>query len=113
MLGNLTGMELEGGKLYGDKNSDSFCLSLISPKVSSFPSQFTSLYFSGGVSGKEPDGQCKRLRKHGFGPWVGKIPWSRKWKPTTVLLPGEFHGQRSLMGYNPWGHKESDMPEAT
>ena len=41
----------------------------------------------------------------GFNPWVGKIPWRRKWQPTPVFLPGESHGQRSLTGYNPWGHK--------
>ena len=35
----------------------------------------------------------------------------RKWQPTPVFLPGEFHGQRSLMGYSPWGHKESDTTE--
>ena len=38
-------------------------------------------------------------------------PWRRKWQPTPVLLPGEFHGQRSLVGYNPRGHKESDKTE--
>ena len=36
----------------------------------------------------------------GFDPWVGKIPWRRKWQPTPVFFPGEFHGQRSLAGYN-------------
>ena len=44
----------------------------------------------------------------GFDLWVGKIPWRRKWQPTPVLLPGKSHGQRSLVGYGPWGHKESD-----
>ena len=43
--------------------------------------------------------------------WVGKIPWRRKWLPTPVFWPGEFHGQRGLAGYSPWGHKESDMTE--
>ena len=38
-------------------------------------------------------------------------PWSRKWQPTPVFLPEKFRGQRSLMGYSPWGHKESDMTE--
>ena len=38
-------------------------------------------------------------------------PWSRKWQPTPVLLPGKFHGLRSLVGYSPWGRKESDMTE--
>ena len=38
-------------------------------------------------------------------------PWKRKWQPTTVLLPGKFHGQRSLVRYSPWGRKELDMTE--
>jgi len=50
--------------------------------------------------------QCKRLS---FNPWVGKISWSRKWQPTPVFLPGESHGQRSLVGYSPQGRKESIM----
>ena len=40
-----------------------------------------------------------------FDPWVGKIPWRREWLPTPVFLPGEFHGQRSLVGYSPWGRR--------
>ena len=52
--------------------------------------------------------QCRRP---GFDPWVGKIPWRREWLPTPVFLPGEFHGQRSLVGYGPWGCKELDMTE--
>ena len=44
-------------------------------------------------------------------PWVGKIPWRRKWQPTPVLLPRKSHGLRSLVGYSPWGRKESDMTE--
>ena len=47
----------------------------------------------------------------GFDPRVGKIPWRRKWQPTPEFLPGEFHGQRTLVGYSPWGHKESGMTE--
>ena len=46
-----------------------------------------------------------------FDAWVGKIPWRRKWQPTPVLLPGESHGERSLVGYSPWGRKESDTTE--
>ena len=42
-----------------------------------------------------------------------KIPWRRKWQPTSVFLPGESHGQKSLAGYCPWGPKELDMTEAT
>ena len=48
-------------------------------------------------SGKESACQCKRCR---FNPWVGKIPWRRKWQPTPVFFPGESRGQRSLMGYS-------------
>ena len=42
-----------------------------------------------------------------------KDPWRREWLPTPVLLPGESHGQRSLEGYSPRGHKESDTTEMT
>ena len=50
------------------------------------------------------DKECKIW---GFYPWVGKIPWRRKWQPTSVFLPGKSHGQRSLAGYSPWGPKKS------
>jgi len=47
--------------------------------------------------------------------WVQSLgledPLRRKWQPIPVFLPGEFHGQRSLMGYNPWDHKELNMTE--
>ena len=48
------------------------------------------------------------MREH---PWVRKVPWRWEWQPTAVLLPGEFHGRRSLVGYSPDGHKESDRTE--
>ena len=54
------------------------------------------------LSGKE---SACQYRRHRFDPWVGKIPWWRKWQPTPVFLPGESHGQRSLEGYHPWGCK--------
>ena len=45
----------------------------------------------------------------GFDPCIGKIPWRKQWQLTPILfLSGEFHGQRSLASYSPWGHKESD-----
>ena len=47
----------------------------------------------------------------GFDPWAGEIPWRREWQPTPVFLTRESHGQRSLAGYSPWGHKESDTAE--
>ena len=52
--------------------------------------------FPGSSDGKEPTCQCKRCRRHGFYPWIGKVLWKRAWQPTPVFLPVEFHGQRSL-----------------
>ena len=49
-----------------------------------------------------------------FDSWVGKIPWRRKRQPTPVFLPEKSHGQRSLVGYNPWGCEEphtTEVPE--
>ena len=54
---------------------------------------------------------CLQCGRPGFDPWVGKIPWRRAWQHTPVFLSGESHGQRSLVGYSPWGHRESDMTE--
>ena len=71
------------------------------------------LHFPGGTSIKEPACQCRGHKRLGFDPWVGKIPWRRKWQPTPVFSPGEFHGQRSLVGYSPWGCKESDLTKHT
>ena len=51
------------------------------------------------------------MQETGFDPWVGKIPWRRAWQPTSVFLPGESHGQRSLAGYSPWGRTESYTTE--
>ena len=65
--------------------------------------------FPGGSDGKSICLQCGRP---GFDPWAGKIPQRRKWQATpVVLLPGKFHGRRSLVGYSPWGRKESDTTE--
>ena len=64
--------------------------------------------FPGGSDGKESPCQCRRRR---FDPWVGKIPWRRKWQATPVFLPGETQGQRSLADYRPWGCKELDTAE--
>ena len=55
-----------------------------------------------GSDGKESACQCRRCGRPGFDPWDGKIPWRRKWQPAPVFLPGESHGQRSLVGYSPW-----------
>ena len=60
------------------------------------------------LSGKEATCRCRSAGEHRFDPWVGKIPWRRKWQPTPVFLPGESHGQKS---YSLWSRKESEMTE--
>jgi len=57
--------------------------------------------FPGGAGGKESACQCRRHKRCGFDPWVGKVPSRRAWQPTLVFLPGESHAQRSLAGYGP------------
>ena len=57
--------------------------------------------FPGDASAKEPASQCRRHKRCRFKLWEGKIPWRRKWQITPVFLLGEFHGQRSLVGYSP------------
>ena len=66
------------------------------------------------LSGKEFACQCRRLRRLGFDPWVGKIPWSRKWQPIPVFSPAKFLEQRNLVGLQSReGVTESDMSEHT
>ena len=65
--------------------------------------------FLGGSDVKNPPA----MQETWFDLWVGKISWRREWLPTPVFWSGEFHGQRSLAGYSPWGCKELDMTEAT
>ena len=56
--------------------------------------------------------KCSRCKRCGFTHWVGKIPWRKAQQPTPVFLPGESNRQRSLGGYSPVGHKESEITEA-
>ena len=65
------------------------------------------------LSGKESACQCRRHRRCGLDPWIGKIPWRREWQPTLVFLPGKFHKQRNLVGYSPGGHTASEMTMST
>ena len=67
--------------------------------------------FPGGASSKETACQGRRHGRCRFDPWVRKIPWSRKWQPTLVFLPGKFQGPKSLAGYSPWGCKQWDRTE--
>ena len=57
---------------------------------------------------KDPSANAGRHKRHGFDPWVRKIPWRRAWQPAPVFLPGESHGQRNLVSYSLRSHKESD-----
>ena len=69
--------------------------------------------FSGGASGKDPSCQCRSHKRCRVDLWVRKIPWREAWQPTPVFLPGASQGQRSLGGYSPQGHKESETTEVT
>ena len=62
------------------------------------------------LSGKE---SICTARDRDTGSIPGNIPWRRAWQPTPAFLPGELYGQRALVGYSPWGHKESDMTKMT
>ena len=61
--------------------------------------------FPGGTSSKESAWQCRRCKRHGFNPWVGKIHLAQKATTTPAFLPGESHGQGSLVGCRPRGHE--------
>jgi len=70
---------------------------------------------------KESSCQCRRRKRYRFDPWVGKILWRRKWQPTPVFLPGESHGQSTLVGYlgsqrvrhkGAWAHRHSTCSRA-
>ena len=73
--------------------------------------QVTQSGLPGGSEVKASAYVCLQCRRPVFDSWFGKIPWRRKWQPTPVFLPGESHGQRSLVGCSTWGCKESDMTE--
>ena len=69
--------------------------------------------FPGGATGREPAFQCRRHKRLQFDLWVRKIPWRGTWQSTPVVLSGESHGQKSLVGYGLQGQKELDMTETT
>ena len=71
------------------------------------------LGFPSGASGTGPACQCRRHKRCRFNSWVRKIHWRRAWQLTPVFLIGKSLGQRSLVGYNPCGSKESDTTEVT
>ena len=63
------------------------------------------------LSGKESACQCRRHWRRKFNPSIRKMPWRRKWQATLMFLLGKSQGQGSLVGYSPWGHKESEATE--
>ena len=93
------------GSVVRRSQTHTFCATTAWPEtaLSSALPVYTGL--SRSHSGKESTCQSRR---HGFHPWVRKIPWRRKRQLTSVFLPGKFHGQSSLVGYSPWGRKELD-----
>ena len=72
---------------------------------------FPARDFPGVRSGKESAWICLKWNKCRFSPWVGKIPWGRKWQFPPIFLPGKSHKQGSLMGYSSWSRKKPDMTE--
>ena len=67
--------------------------------------------FPGGSMVKSTLANAGDAKRREFQPWVGKIPWRRKWQPTPVFWLGKSHGERSQVGYSPRGRKELDMTE--
>ena len=63
------------------------------------------------LDGSDGRSVCLQCGRPGVDPWVRNILWRRKWQPTPVLLPEKSHGRRILVGYSPWGRRESDTIE--
>ena len=92
-------------KMSGVLANKHWLTSLILAATKKYPSTFFKKEANPvfGLVGKQSACQCRRHKRHGFDPWVRKIPWKKEWLPTPVFLPGESHGQRSLGGCGPWG----------
>ena len=82
-----------------------FLISSASVRSIPFLSFIVPIFAWNFLGGSDSKSVCLQCRRPGFDPWVGKIPWRRKWQPTPALLPGKLHGQRSLIGYSPWGRR--------
>ena len=108
--------EVTSGQLYAlcrtSKTGELFHLCQLNQKTDNDFNWYVSMDlsgFPGCTSGKEPSYQCRRHKRHKFNPCVGKILWRRAWQSTTEFLRGQFHGQRSLTGYSPWGSQKSQI----
>ena len=95
------------GRYYGHKNGRPGALSLQRKSNIGSPKPKNAEWNAAVTQGKN----LPAMQETRFSPWVAKIPWRRKWQPIPVFLPGESLGQRSLVGYSPWGGKESDTNE--
>ena len=69
--------------------------------------------FPGSTVAKNPLDNARDTKRPGFDPWARKTRWRREWLPSPVVLPGKFHGQRSLVGYSTWGQKQLDLTKHT
>ena len=74
-------------------------------------SKMTSSLWPAGFPGGSVVKNACRCRRPGSAPWIRKTPWRRAWQPTSGFSPSDSHGQRSLVGYRPWGHKHLDKTE--
>ena len=71
----------------------------------SYICMYTQTQLSRWHSGKESTCQCRRRQRCRFNLWVGQIPWRRTRQPTSVFMPGKFHGQKNLAGCSPWSQR--------
>ena len=88
-------------------------LHLISPQAGPLVGKQPELGLPRWRRDKKSTCKCRGHKRHGFSPWVGKIPWSGKWQPAPIFSPEEFRGQRSLVDHSPRGCKESDTAQHT
>ena len=101
-------------EFFSSRGQESWCLFVIPQQLFNITRRNVlrvaedNIYLPRWLSGKESNCQCRSLW---LNPWGGNMPRRRKWQPTPVFLPEKSHGQRSLVGYSPWGRKELDTTE--
>ena len=109
-----------GSSVHGDSSrNNTRVVAMPSSKGTSPPRDETQVSHMAGrfftfwatTEGKEPSCPCRKCKRRGFDLWFGLIPWRKKWQSAPVFLSGEFHGQRSLVSYSPYGGKELNTTE--